>query len=362
MLRWFDTIPSYDLLHMPDRLYKYYRYDDALNAKRLSGQVYLASPLDFNDPCDCQRKVINNAQARCEQKGIDWLYGKLLELGYNREQVDDVADKLLKDDEDVLYEVYKRQLERAGVLCLAGTATDTLMWGYYASNEGYCLEYDTQQIVERLVLGYVNKLDYVITDKYLNVDRYRLSPIERDKETPSDKRRYVARFDASAVSLVTNRYLLDHADSVEVAHFLQNVFIKRFAGGNIDYQVSVDGLPSTLFFDKTNEASKTKYYKKTTVWEHEREFRVVVSLGGRMAINLGADCIRNIYLGCNMSTEKVLEVANLLNCCGVHAGLYKMRRMVSCALQAEPIPDILTRPMTYTAAHEYLQKQCHLRW
>ena len=332
MLRWFDTVHSYDLLHMPDRLYKYYRYDDALNAKRLSGQVYLASPLDFNDPCDCQRKVINNAQTRCEQKGIDWLYGKLLELGYNREQVDDVADKLLKDDEDVLYEVYKRQLERAGVLCLAGTATDTLMWGYYASNEGYCLEYDTQQIVERLVLGYVNKLDYVITDKYLNVDRYRLSPIERDKETPSDKLRYVARFDASA------------------------------AGGNIDYQVSVDGSPSTLFFDKTNEASKTKYYKKTTVWEHEREFRVVVSLGGRMAINLGADCIRNIYLGCNMSTEKVLEVANLLNCCGVHAGLYKMRRMVSCALQAEPIPDILTRPMTYTAAHEYLQKQCHLRW
>ena len=230
MLRWFDTVPSYDLLHMPDRLYKYYRYDDALNAKRLSGQVYLASPLDFNDPCDCQRKVINNAQTRCEQKGIDWLYGKLLELGYNREQVYDVADKLLKDDEDVLYEVYKRQLERAGVLCLAGTATDTLMWGYYASNEGYCLEYDTQQIVERLVLGYVNKLDYVITDKYLNVDRYRLSPIDRDKETPSDKLRYVARFDASAVSLVTNRYLLDHADSVEVAHFLQNVFIKRFAG------------------------------------------------------------------------------------------------------------------------------------
>ena len=73
MLRWFDTVHSYDLLHMPDRLYKYYRYNDALNAKRLSGQVYLASPLDFNDPCDCQRKVINNAQTRCEQKGGDWL-------------------------------------------------------------------------------------------------------------------------------------------------------------------------------------------------------------------------------------------------------------------------------------------------
>ena len=38
---------KYDLLHLPARLFKYYRYDDKLNAKRLTGEVFLATPFDL---------------------------------------------------------------------------------------------------------------------------------------------------------------------------------------------------------------------------------------------------------------------------------------------------------------------------
>lgn len=43
-----------DLYNLPTRLFKYYPYDNKLNAKRFTGVVYLSSPLDFNAPCDCQ--------------------------------------------------------------------------------------------------------------------------------------------------------------------------------------------------------------------------------------------------------------------------------------------------------------------
>ena len=57
-------MPHHDILNLPPKLFKYYRYDSDLNEKRLKGEVFLATPFDFNDPCDCQRDVINNSSAR----------------------------------------------------------------------------------------------------------------------------------------------------------------------------------------------------------------------------------------------------------------------------------------------------------
>ena len=120
---------KYDLLHLPTRLFKYYRYDDKLNAKRLTGEVYMATPFDFNDPCDCQRDVINNAVQRESVKGSGWLLRKLVELNYSKAEASIRAKSLLVDD-TYKYDVYKRQLERVGILCLTPNHADTLMWGY----------------------------------------------------------------------------------------------------------------------------------------------------------------------------------------------------------------------------------------
>lgn len=48
----------YDILHLPKRLFKYYSFNEKYNNKRFLGDVYFASPFDFNDPCDCQREVV----------------------------------------------------------------------------------------------------------------------------------------------------------------------------------------------------------------------------------------------------------------------------------------------------------------
>ena len=108
---------AYNTFNLPSRLFKYYSYDSKLNAQRLAGEVYLASPYDFNDPCDCQREVINNTKARIAAKGEDWLKQKMHELDYDNIDSQNIASSLLNDDSRVK-EVHRRMLERLGILCL----------------------------------------------------------------------------------------------------------------------------------------------------------------------------------------------------------------------------------------------------
>ena len=120
---------KYDIFNLPPRLFKYYAYDGKLNQKRLAGEVYLACPFDFNDPCDCQREVINNTNERVAIKGQDWLVQKMQELEFNIDESKEIATSLQTDDTN-LKKVHNRMLERLGILCLTGTQSDTLMWGY----------------------------------------------------------------------------------------------------------------------------------------------------------------------------------------------------------------------------------------
>lgn len=352
---------KYNLLHLPSRLFKYYRYDDKLNMKRLTGEVYLATPFDFNDPCDCQRDVINNASIRVEEKGKEWLQRKLLELGYSKKEAAERGKSLLKGD-IYKYEVYKRQLERVGILCLTPNHADTLMWGYYANNDGYCIEYDVDKIIHKLVLGYVNKLDYTTSRRLYQTDKYGDDPFSRNKNVTDEQKEFINKFDKSILPSITNGFLIELTDEAKVLNFIKNSFLKRFAGQNIDYSVGPDGAPSTLFFDRQDVRSSMKYFKKTKTWEHEDEFRIVVSLGGGRVINLGADCIKRIYLGCNMSTEKVIEIAYLMRKCGVKGELFKMRRLKNCGLQAASIKEVFDSNKTYEEIENYLKEKCKLFW
>lgn len=352
---------KYDLLHLPPRLFKYYRYDDKLNAKRISGDVYLSTPFDFNDPCDCQRDVINNAAQREKEKGEGWLYKKLLELGYTKREAVVRAKSLLIDD-TYKYEVYKRQLERVGILCLTPNHADTLMWGYYANNDGYCIEYDAEKIVQKLVVGYVNKLDYTISRRLFQADKYEQDPWIRNKNVTDEQKIFLDKIDKSILPKVTNPFLIELAEETKALNFIKNVFMKRFAGQNIQYYIAPDGSPSTLFFDKSDVRSNSKYYKKTSTWKHEEEFRIVISLGGKLVINVGTDCIKRIYLGCNMQTEKVMEIAYMMTKYGVKAELYKMRRLKNCGLYPVLIKEVLESNMTYEQIEEYLNAKCKLYW
>ena len=56
-----------------------------------------------------------------------------------------------------------------------------------------------------------------------------------------------------------------------------------------------------------------------------------------MAISIGKECIKNIYLGCNMSNEKIVAIAYLMAKNNLSAGLYKMKRLKNCGLSPQSI-------------------------
>lgn len=328
---------KYDIFNLPPRLFKYYAYDGKLNQKRLAGEVYLACPFDFNDPCDCQREVINNAKDRVAQKGHDWLVQKMQELEYGLKESELMATSL-QNDNTKLREVHKRMLERLGIFCLTGNQADTLMWGYYASNEGICIEYEPNKIVRNLVIGFVNKMSYTTTRYLYEKDNYYKIPEQR---TPALKAPILKKakdiIKSADVKRVKNRFLEEQNNKLNVLNFLRNVFLKRLYAQSIIYSISPDGSPSPLFFNRGEKSSETKYFKKTKTWQHEQEFRFIVSLGGRTVIDIGKDCIKNIYLGCNMSNERVASIVYLMAKNGLTAGLYKMKRLKNCGLAPQSI-------------------------
>lgn len=351
---------KHSLVNLPERLFKFYSYSDSLNEKRLSGEVFLASPLDFNDPCDCQRDVINNAGEKERNNGVGWVKRKLLELGYDDAKSSVLAASLLAGDTDK-YEVYQKQLEKVGVLCLTPHSTDTLMWGYYASNQGLCIEYDRDNLVKRLVIGFVNSLDYFTVNHLCTKQRYSTDPTVRNPGITMEEMDGIRMFNIVDAQSLTNAYLIDKLSDNERLFFLQNVFLKRVAGADIIYKVKPDGSPSSLFFDRNNNDSKLKYYVKTKTWSHENEFRIVVSLGGKKAIPLGKDVVKNIYIGCNTKTEKVVELAYMASRLSLNAGFYKMRRLKNCGLQPVKL-DLSKLIADFPDTEKYLKEKFKLYW
>lgn len=168
-------------------------------------------------------------------------------------------------------------------------------------------------------------------------------------------------FTATDISLITNGYLAELGDTPVILNFIKNIYHKRIAASDIEYGVAPDGSPSNLFFDRGDNSSKTKYYKKTSTWDHEQEFRFVVSLGGRFVINLGVDIIKNVYLGCNMKNEKVIEIAYIISKIGLKCGLHEMKRLKNCGLQAMDL-DISECTGKFSSVETYLKDRCKLYW
>lgn len=328
---------TFNIFSLPSRLFKYYGYDTKLNTKRIGGEIYLACPYDFNDPCDCQREIINNSQQRVEDKGKDWLKQKMKELEFIDIECEELANSLLTDDSNVKL-VHRRMLERLGILCMTSTQSDTLMWGYYANNEGLCIEYDVTKIVRNIVIGYINKMSYTTT-RYLYEDvKYYQIPEQRTPTLSSHTlKKTIEIIRKMDTKKINNRYLAEQNNDLNILNFARNVLLKRIYAQSIIYNISPDGSPSPLFFNRTDKASETKYFRKTKTWKHEDEFRFIVSLGGRLAINIGKECIKNIYLGCNMSNERIIAIAYLMAKNNLNAGLYKMKRLKNCGLTPQSL-------------------------
>lgn len=327
----------FNIYNLPPRLFKYYSYDTKLNPKRLSGEVYLACPYDFNDPCDCQREIINNTQECVGRKGKEWLQRKMKGLGFKDKECKELTDSLLLGDNDVKL-VHRKMLEKLGILCLTRTQSDILMWGYYANNEGLCIEYDVTKIVRNLIIGYINKMSYTSTKYLYDDEKYFRIPEQRTPTLKHEEFTYAKEIIRMIdIKKISNSFLDERNNELNVLNFARNILLKRIYAQSIIYNISPDGSPSPLFFNREDKTSETKYFKKTKPWKHEDEFRFIISLGGRLVINLGKDCIKNIYLGCNMSNERVVAITYLMAKNNLTAGLYKMRRLKNCGLAPQSI-------------------------
>lgn len=325
----------YNIFNLPPRLFKYYSYDSILNKKRLFGEIYLACPFDFNDPCDCQREIINNINDRVREKGTLWITRKMSELNFNKHESENIVDSLLIENKYVDI-VHNRMLQKLGILCLTVTQSDSLMWGYYARNEGICIEYDVTKLIRNIVVGFINKMDYQTTSFLFKDEKYYQLPEHRTSLKPEWYQFAQKLIRKQDIKRISNKFLEDQND-LKVLNFSRNILIKRIYAQSMIYKISPDGSPSPLFFDRKEKSSESKYFKKTNTWSHEKEFRVIVSLGGRLAINVGTDCLKNIYLGCNMTNERIISIAYLMSKYKLNIGLYKMKRLKNCGLTPESI-------------------------
>lgn len=296
--------------NIPMRIFKYYSFDPSYNKDRLTGNVYLASPLDFNDPNDCQLEVVNNTNSISNDE--DWIKGKLMGLNISTD-LDGIVSKLKTDDKETVEMVRKKQLENLGVLCLTQTYDNNIIWGYYTNNKGFCIEYDRELIITRLVIGFVNNLSWEKTLHLFKNKNYYCNPESRG--TFADKKRIERAnelFKTSEAESLTNDYLRDKNIDEKLC-FLRNIYIKRFGGDLIKYADQNETHTPTLFYDRNAKSLKSKYYTKSKEWENEKEYRLTFSLGGRMVINLGVDCIKSISVSCNISILQIFEITSILS-------------------------------------------------
>lgn len=298
---------------IPLYLYKYYAFDEKYNSDRLSGKVFLSNPYSFNDPSDCRLGVTNNYHSMGKDK--NWLAGKLKEIGLNPGAY---IDKVVNNDRETVELVWKKQLEKVGILCLSQDPTNKLLWGYYTNNAGFCIEIDSSLIIERLLLGFVNGLNFETIFDLYNGKEYSSDPIKRNiHKSALEITKAIELVGRIDITKITNPYLLSllkkNTNEQYVRNFLATCLLKRFGCHEMTYADAKDISNAKLFFNNREEDMIAKYYCKTKEWSLESEFRIVVSLGGGILANLGCDIIKSVRMGCNMPPSHIFEVLSILH-------------------------------------------------
>lgn len=187
---------SYDDLHMfddvkniinskhVDTIYKFisFNQDEKLNNNKIDTlnrkSLYMPSPLDFNDPYDCELSF--NLLGGLED---------FLRIGLNREQRRAIKhNQKLKSETKIEAEKLQKELEgewttlkkQMAVCCFTESVDNFLMWSHYANSyNGVCLEYNLNEVRDlKYFLSpvlYTDKLirarDYITKDD-LKKDKY----------------------------------------------------------------------------------------------------------------------------------------------------------------------------------------------
>lgn len=238
------------LNRLPNYLYRYYSLDEKYNKSQLDGCLYFSSPLKFNDLFDAQHEIVNNIN----DVGVNLkkVKRRLLEIGYTNP--DEVVETLKNSNqaERIKMEIRKRQLEKVGVCCFINDPLSILMWAYYNKNKGFCIEYDVREIERQLVRLFA---------EYLEKD--------------------------------------------------EKFVLNRISADAVKYQHSIPA--SSLFFNENKpEKIVDKYFYKAKCWEHEHEYRIVLSLGGNALLSF-KNIVKSITFGYNMPKSEIINILSIIS-------------------------------------------------
>lgn len=146
----------------PEKLYKYQTFNSYALRLLCEAEVYYANPKQFNDPLDCDPTITADVDTKtlarlCLEMGVAAL-GKdhaVTLLNNNRRMSAHYGEQIEPPDVEKYYRhslkcdinrFLSTEMEKQGVLSLAGNWSCPLMWSHYADeHRGICIEYDLKE-------------------------------------------------------------------------------------------------------------------------------------------------------------------------------------------------------------------------
>ena len=136
----YDEIEGYRIVppknvEIPSTFYKYYPLTD-YNVDALTNMyVYATHPNDFNDPFDCNKKLI---EFKTWEDVRELLSSKYDDFKKQIPSLQAACNFCRETFKIILY-------KKLGLVSLAPRHDNYLMWALYAQNNGFCIEFDTNK-------------------------------------------------------------------------------------------------------------------------------------------------------------------------------------------------------------------------
>ncbi len=143
-----------------------------------NNQLFLSSPLEFNDPYDCELNIDISEQLLVIAKSM--VENEVRKYSVNREAKRHYEKERKKLEKDMEIDLVKLKIElendweklkkEIAVCCLSEYRNSMLMWSHYANSyKGFCIGYDFSEMIE---LYKENILPVVYTDELTSIQKY----------------------------------------------------------------------------------------------------------------------------------------------------------------------------------------------
>lgn len=159
----------------PETVYKYRRWNNKFDKRVIThGELYFASPREFEDKEDC-KQTVRFEKLSTEEK-IAWIeHGVKTQ---KQKENKNWSDKTIKERALKIYEnapirdskkakevtekILQKYFDITGVLSLAFNSSSVRMWNEYAENhQGFCVGFDSKLLFESKIAGKGGYVDYV---------------------------------------------------------------------------------------------------------------------------------------------------------------------------------------------------------